>query len=156
MDPTKFINAEVITKTNEKGIITFFDGDNIRVKFENGEKTYKVYLAFKNGFISLIDKSLNEAILGIVNERAVNSRMRKDEAAKNQKIAVKRNEVINKKYSELKQKDHILKCLFGNDFEYPPFKEFKKKYKNYINDHVRFDIGSYVEGYGLSPFYWYN
>lgn len=124
------INKKIKNKQNEIGLVTQFDGENLTVKYSNDNiKTYKLNIAFANGYLSFLDESINEEVKQHINQINKQNDIKQAQLVKTQVTAVKMNSNIAKKYEELEKKNYIIKALFGKDFEYPPYKEFMKKYR---------------------------
>lgn len=121
---------KIKNKQNEIGLVTQFDGEDITVKYSNDNiKTYKLNIAFANGYLSFLDESINEQIKNEINKQNKQDDIKQAQLVKTQVTAVKMNTNIAKRYEELESKNYILKALFGKDFEYPPYKAFMKKYR---------------------------
>ena len=134
MDYSIFIGKEVINKKGMSGVVVLFDKEYIIVKYEKEEKTYHVDVAFGSGFLSFKDRSLNDAIGANLKQREIAKSENKELTQKNHKIAVERKKKVTALYKKLNTKNEQLKFLFGDDFIYPPYVEFKKKYKYLINE----------------------
>ena len=133
MNKEQFLNKEIINKNNEKGVVIFFDDEHIVVKYQNEEKTYNPTVAFKNKFLSFLDKSLNLLIDKELFNKEESKVQQEQVAQNNHKIAINRYKKINEHYKKIARKYSIMQSLFGSDFRYPPFFEFLKKYKYYID-----------------------
>ena len=134
MNYKQFLNKKIINKNNEQGIITFFDDEHIKVKYLEKETTYSSEISFKNKYLTFIDTKLQSLIEEDLLKKE-NKRLQKEKAfEENNKIVIKRNKTILEQYRKLYQKNRILHCLFGRDFDYPPYKDFKKKYKYLIRE----------------------
>lgn len=129
-----FINKEVTNANNESGVVTSFDKDNIVVTYPSGNKTYKQALAFKNNFLKFKDENLNSLINEDQSNLQIEIKRKEESLIKAQDDYKNRAKVINRRYKELKGKQYMLRQLFGGDFVYPPYKEFKKKYNHIIVD----------------------
>ena len=55
-------------------------------------------------------------------------------AQNNHKIAINRYKKINEHYKKISRKNRAMQALFGSDFKYPPYVEFVKKYRCYIDN----------------------
>ena len=133
MDYTLFINKEIINKNNIKGIVISFDKEHIVIRYESDEKTYNPDIAFKSKFLSFVDDSLNT----LIEENLFNKeqeQIQKEVTAKdNRRKAVNRTKKVREMYTKLERKNRMMMSLFGRDFLYPPYIEFKKKYIGLIN-----------------------
>ena len=128
------INQEVLNSNSEKGIVISFDEEHIIIKYPNKEATYVTDIVLKNGFITFINPQLNK----LVEEYKESKKQEElDKQAIKEKIeenAIELRKRINEMYKKLYYKNGIMKALFGYDFLYPPYNEFKKKYKNVITE----------------------
>lgn len=134
MDYKQFINQTIINSYDEKGIVVGFDDTYIVIKYKNEEKTYNRDIAFSNGFLAFTKKSLNLLINQDMNDKEELKKKRKEEIEKNNQFQLERRKKANRHYKKLSAKNRVMKALFGADFIYPPYVEFKKKYKNVIED----------------------
>lgn len=134
MDKQHFMNKEIINKNNEKGIVVSFDDTYIVIKYQNEEKTYNPNIAFKNGFLSFIDKDLNNLLMEDVKNEEDKKIKEEELAVNNRKKTVARIKKLREVYWDLSFKNRRLKKLFGSDFVYPPLVEFIKKHKKYFVD----------------------
>ena len=132
MNAQLFLNQTVINKNNERGIVVDCNDDHIIIKYKDISKTYSFDAVFKNHFLSFIDCSLNSLIDEYLSKKDEELTTHKKLIADNNAYAIKRNKEIIEKYKKLHEKELILKELFGYDFVYPPFSQFKKEYKKYI------------------------
>ena len=125
MDYQRFINQKVINKNNEIGTVVSFNKERITVSFRSKETAFNPEVAFANRFLSFEDEKLNQLIADEILKK-------KEETNKAQKtahkVAIDRYKKVNARFQMLKRKDYVLKQLFGKDFLYPPFEEFKKQY----------------------------
>jgi hypothetical protein len=134
MNYNQFINQEVINSNNETGIVIRFDDEHITIKYQNGEKTYNRYIAFKNKFLmfktDFLNKEIDEDLLlkDLIDEEQKKLEQLKQEKYKNKVQKVKN--CFNKYY----YKEKALKNLFGSDYEYKPFADYKKRFKKYYDD----------------------
>ncbi len=138
MNKEQFLNKEIINKNNDVGVVISFDDEHIVVKYQNEEKTYCPDVAFKNKYLSFLDDSLNYLVDKELLNKEESEQLHEKVAQNNHKIAVNRLKKINELYKKMSMKNQVMKCLFGGDFQYPPFIEFVKKYKYYID--LRSDI----------------
>lgn len=146
VDSSPFINQIVINKYNERGIVKAIDKERILVSFNNEEKLFSTEIVFTNHFLSFEDDQLNTLIKEIFIEKK-EAQVRKQEEA--HKTAIDRHKKVNARYQALKEKDRILKALFGRDFIYPPFEAFKKQYRFIIEK----EKDLYLSLYGISQSY---
>lgn len=135
MNFDEFINQKIINKRDEEGFVVSFNKERITINYDECEKSYNPDVALKNGFITFIDPSYQEKInryLVIVDDE---SKKNEELVAKNDRIAYKRSKDVLKKYVRLGEKAAVLKSMFGRDFLYPPYEEFKRKYHHlFIKD----------------------
>ena len=127
-----FINAKIINKNKEEGIVTSFDKDHIVIAYQTGEKTYNPEIAIKNGFLLFVDEGLNTLYQQELNEKNEAQKQYEELVKKideNRPIKMKRARALHKKY--LKKLD-IIRSLFGGDFVYPPYEKFMKEYKDIL------------------------
>ena len=132
MNCQQFLHKEVINKNNEKGQVLSFDENHIVIKYTQVEKTYNPDIAFKNGFLTFIDESLNNIFLNKVSENIKTQEEEQKLFKKNHEIVAQRHREILKAYRKLKKKNEVMKTLFGGDFVYPPYAEFMKKYEKIV------------------------
>lgn len=112
----------------------FINKDNVVIAYPSGIKTYKQALAFKNNFLKFKDENLNSLINEDQTNLQIEIKQKEESLIKAQVDYKNRAKVINRRYKELKSKQYMLRQLFGGDFDYPPYKEFKKKYNHIIVD----------------------
>ncbi len=134
MNYKQFLNKKIINKNNENGVVTFIDAEHIKVKYLEKETTYNLEISFKNKYLTIVDSKfqslIEEDLLSKENKRLQKEKLIED----NNKIVIKRNKTINQQYRKLSKKNRELCSLFGRDFEYPPYKRFKKRYKYLIRE----------------------
>ena len=133
MDFNQFIDKTVKTKQGDIGTVIAIDKENIDVSFNGQVKTYNYIVAFKNGFLSFVDDTLNFLIGVELGELDKNQLIKEMVHQVKHLHDVKRNEEVTTEYKRLKAKQRTLKYLFGYDFVYPPYKEFYKKNKLLID-----------------------
>lgn len=132
MNKEQFLNKEIINKNSQRGFVMSFDEEHIVIKYEDEQKTYSTDVVFKNRFISFLDKNLNILIEEELANKEHQEMIRKHQIAKNDEIAITRNNRVNEQYDKLYMKNCLLQTLFGCDFLYPPFVKFAKKYRRLI------------------------
>ena len=128
MNNEQYINQLVIDYKGEKASIVSLDDEHVVIKQNNELITYNTQIAFKNKALVFVNEELNKLMhqqLNAANEIVVATQQKLE---KTNKEAIKRNAMAHKKYCELEKKEKYLRKLFGHDFIYPPFVEFKKKY----------------------------
>lgn len=153
-----FINKEVINACNERGVVTSFNNNNIVIAYPNESKTYVQALAFKMHFLRFTDESLNTLIKENLATLQSEEKKNEDDLNKVDEDYKNRAEVINRRYASLKKKQYMLRQLFGGDFNYPPLKEFKEKYKHVIVDQDKLwirKISNYKSKTRPGHTYWY-
>ena len=133
MNNEQFINQEVININNESGIVISFDDDYVVVKYNNTEKTYSRDIVFSNKYLAFKEQSLNQMIQEDLLLKEKTKKQQEEQFSKNRETIIDRRNRINNIYKKLLHKNEIMKLLFGNDFLYPPYVEYIKKYKHYIN-----------------------
>jgi len=128
MNYEQLINQKVTNYKGEKGYIVSFDQERVVVQLSDKQACYKPDIAFKNKALVFDDDKYNH----LINEDIVAQDAAKEAYEKKiQKVteeAIKINNISAQKYVELRDKDRILKSFFGDDFDYPPFIELKKKF----------------------------
>lgn len=129
MNNNIFLNARVKNKDNQIGTIVSIDNQYIVVQYDDQTKTYSKEFVLKNNLFEFENDDLNEFIK---QEQDNKKELLIKEQKEKKEIKDYRNKIINR-YKYLKEKNDILKKLFGIDFEYPPFIEFMKKHKYLID-----------------------
>jgi len=124
----QFINQKIINSSRIEGLVVALTNERITIEFSNERKIFKPDLAFKSSSIKFVDETLNEAMMAIINGENKKEEEHKAMLNKINEEAKKRNRRACDRYIELEKKDCELKRLFGQDFNYPPFEEFKKKF----------------------------
>ncbi len=132
-----------MTPSNEEGVVTSFDETYIIVKFISEEKKYRWDVAFISKSLSFIDKELNKTIYVELLRREGIRNAKEDALKEIKKEAIAKVKHINELYEKLSLKNEMMKCLFGSDFLYPPYVNFKKKYKGMITEHKGGNYKSY-------------
>ena len=130
MDFKEFIGKEVLNKNNERGQTVSFDEERIIVRFNNVEKIFNPKVAFTSHFLTFVDDKLNRQINEEFVEKEIETTKRREDI---HQLVITRHKRVNQLYQTLKRKDRILRHLFGPDFIYPPFKDFKKQYRCIID-----------------------
>ena len=128
MNYEKFINQKVTNYKGQKGYIVSFNQERVTVQLEDGQAIYKPDIAFKNKALVFDDDKFNQIMSGDLKEQDALEKEHKKKIEKINAEAIKINVMSSKKYAELRHKDAILKNLFGDDFDYPPFIALKKKF----------------------------
>ena len=133
----QFLNKEVVNKNKEKGYVLSFDENHLAInypdiRYPDDEKSYDPNIAFKNGYLTFIDKELNDLVLSLINERNKQKENEIGLIEKNHDFIVKRYKQVIKRHHELVKKVSILKQLFGDDFIYPPYVAFMRKYEKML------------------------
>lgn len=129
----EFINAQVSNINNESGIVLSIDQEHVVIKYPNVEKTYNTEIVFKNKFLSFVSEELNKKMDAYVNHRVKQEEEKKQLFQDNKDASILRQKKVNEIYKKLALKNYLMKALFGNDFYYPPYEEFVKKYKHQIH-----------------------
>lgn len=126
MDYQKYIGQKILNKSKQEGIVTAFVEERITVNFNGEEKVFNPKVAFTNHFLSFTNDKFNHEMDDeyIEKEKSV---IKNQEKA--HEIAITRHKRVNQIYKKLEKKNKVLKRLFGSDFVYPPFEEFKKQYR---------------------------
>ena len=147
MDYQSFIGKEVTNKNGDQGIVISFTSERITIRFNDKEDIYNPQVAFANKYLSFKEDLLNAEVDKEFVVKAKEKEAAKETVHKNSIIWHKR---VNKIYQELDLKNRYLKKLFGKDFIYPPYEEFKKKYRFIIdkNDWMK-DLFGFNEVYYL-------
>ena len=129
---SNFESKEIMNKAHEVGVVLSLDEDYTIVKYPSGEKKYGTEYVFRNGLLSFTYESLNEMIQQHFRDKDTEQKAQ-DKALNNKQAGfLKRSLEANKQYKRLLKKQSFLKEIFGEDFVYPPFEKFKKKYGNLI------------------------
>lgn len=154
MNYQDFINQMVINQNKESGVVIAFDIEHIIIQYENITKTYNGDIAFKTGFLKFINPKYQQIISEyLLNQESLNKK-KEEIANNNQERCIKRHHKIDETYQMLKKKNKVLLYLFGSDFIYPPYQEFKKKYKQQISQK---ENQYFSELYlGLDHWYYYS
>ena len=137
MNYQPFLNQIVVNKEKQQGTVISINEDQViinypDIRYPNDEKTYNTKIAFKNGYLSFTNDDLNTLMSSIIISGEKEIEKQKAFINKNHDVIVKRHHLIIKQNQELKKKLKILKQLFGDDFIYPPYVEFMKKYGKII------------------------
>ena len=132
MNYSDFIGKNALAPGEEKGIVVSFDKKFVTLDIQGVLKTYAWDIAYRKGNLRFEDPSLNEIIdleLGLKEKQEKeNEELVKRKAEEYNKV---REWAINE-YKTLAPKNKIMKRLFGNDFLYPPYVKFMKKYGHLI------------------------
>ena len=123
-----FINQKVTNYKGQKGYIVSFDQERVTVQLDNEQVIYKPDIAFKNKALVFDDECLNQLMSSGLEHQEQELEAHKKKIEKINEEAIKINAMSSKKFLELRTKDRILKSLFGDDFDYPPFIALKKKF----------------------------
>jgi len=127
-----FIGSKIINKNGEQGEVVSFTKDRIVIAYLGGEKTYNPEVAIRNGFLSFVDEELSRLYNEELNNKDIVKKEQEEIARKidaERPIKIQRVNKLNQQYIE---KIRVLQALFGDDFIYPPYVEFIKKYKELI------------------------
>lgn len=124
----QFINQEIINSSGIKGLVVALTNERITIEFPNERKIFKPDLAFKSSSIKFVNETLNAQMMLIINGEEKKEEEHQLALNKINEEAKKRNRRACDRYIELEKKDKELKRLFGQDFDYPPFEIFKKKF----------------------------
>ena len=127
MNNQSFIDKEVVNKHGQRGTVIAFDEQRIVVKYPGEEKSYNPDVAFKNKFLSFVDESLNCSI----DEDIQAKEKRRQELSDLDKAILQQYKRIHEERARLESKNRTMRRLFGDDFVYPPYVEFVKKYGCY-------------------------
>lgn len=125
---SQFIDKEIITKNGNKGLVVDLTDERITIKFPTAQEMYKPDVAFKSSYIKFINESLHSQMMKIINNDDEEKEKHQAVIDKINKEAQKRNKRASQLFLELEKKDKDLKRLFGRDFIYPPFEQFKKRF----------------------------
>lgn len=128
MNYEEYINQKVTNYKGQKGYIVSFDQERVTVQLDNEQVIYKPDVAFKNKALVFDDESLNQLMSSGLEHQEQEAEAYKKKIEKINKEAIKINAMSSKQFIELRKKDNILKSLFGDDFDYPPFIALKKKF----------------------------
>lgn len=128
MNYEKYINQKVTNYKGQKGYIVSFDQERVTVQLDNEQVIYKPDIAFKNKALVFDDEHLNQLMSSGLEHQEQEIQAYKKKIEKINEEAIKINSMSSKKFLELRTKDRILKSLFGDDFDYPPFIALKKKF----------------------------
>lgn len=133
MDFSRFINKQVVNSNDEVGVITSIDKDNVVVLYGDVEKKYKTALTFSKKFQQFLEPDLNKEMDIYLLKLFKEEEQIKLQKRKQTEELSKKVKLISRCYEKLNWKQSFLRLLFGHDFLYPPFAEFKKKYYKYLN-----------------------
>lgn len=147
MNFNQFVGQEIVNANNENGTVVFCDETHIVVKYQNVEKTYYPSLAFNNMFLTFKRHELDSLIKEDLKKKDEQTKQNDALMAKNTQILNERRIRVNKIYKELYVKNCVMKSLFGSDFLYPPYVQFKNKYKHLI-------IEKKIHEWGYSGYLW--
>ena len=128
MNYETYINQKVTNYKGQKGYIVSFDQERVTVQLDNEQVIYKPDIAFKNKALVFDDERLNQLMSSGLEHQEQEIEAHKKKIEKINEEAIKINSMSSKKFLELRTKDRILKSLFGDDFDYPPFIALKKKF----------------------------
>ena len=128
MNYNEFINQKVTNFKGEKGYIVSFNQERVTVQLNDRQALYKPDVAFKNKALIFDDDKYNHLINNDLVEQDKAKEAYEKKIQKVTKEAIKINNMSTKKFVELRKKDALLKRYFGDDFDYPPFVELKKRF----------------------------
>lgn len=133
IDYQTYIGRRVMNKEGQIGEVISFDGKYIVVKYDNDEKKYNPDITFKMGFLSFNDDSLDQAVIqeAIIHELKTKKELEKQQNDHDEIVEKRRK--VTEEYKRLDLRNRYMKSIFGNDFKYPPYEEFMKKNKFFIN-----------------------
>ena len=127
-----FESKEIMNKAHEVGVVLSLDEDYTIVKYPSGEKKYSTECVFRKGLLSFTYESLNEMIQQHLRDKDADQKAR-EKVLKNKLVWLRKKSLeANELYKRLLEKQSFLKAIFGEDFVYPPFEKFEKKYGNLI------------------------
>lgn len=132
MDFNQFINQHIVNKNNEIGVVKTIDDRYVVIQYSNDEKTYQLEMVFKKGFITFVKGDLNTIINEYVydkNKEKENQERYLEECRHKASSKYKR---IREMFKRLDEKNQMMKYLFGQDFIYPPYYSFLKKYRRIL------------------------
>lgn len=128
MNYNQFINQKVTSFKGEKGRIISFDQERVVVQINDRQALYKPNVAFKNKALIFDNDKYNHLINNDLVEQDKAKEAYEKKIQKVTKEAIKITKMSSKKFVELRKKDALLKRYFGDDFDYPPFVELKKRF----------------------------
>lgn len=134
MNFNDFINKQVKNNAGEVGLVISIDKEYTVIKYENNEKTYNTDIVFKNKYLCFVNENDDKEMDNYVNHR-VDEEIKKQQLFKdNDRKSIVRQHKVHALYKKMRRKNSLMLRLFGDDFVYPPYEEFKKKYKYQINE----------------------
>lgn len=129
---SNFESKEIMNKAHEVGVVVSLDENYTIVKYPSGEKKYSTECVFRKGLLSFTYESLNEMIQQHLRDKDADQKAR-EKVLKNKLVWLRKKSLeANELYKRLLEKQSFLKAIFGEDFVYPPFEKFEKKYGNLI------------------------
>ena len=134
MNYKDYINQEIVNKNNEIGIVVDFTETCITVQYPNGKKSYNPDIAFRNGFLSFSDNKIQALVNEGTSIKESIEKAKEQEIEDNRRQYLARRAKVNETFQRLNKKYMVLVSLFGDDFYYPPYAEFIKKYEKLIDD----------------------
>lgn len=132
MEYQTFVNQEVVNGRGEEGVVLSLDKEDIVIKYPNGIKTYKRYLALHSGFIKFKDVALNQIaqLTQLQETEEINHQLEVEELEK-ERLRIRR-EKANELYERLAFRNYVFQNIFGKDFTYPIYERFMKQFGKYI------------------------
>lgn len=147
MDYQKYFGKEIINKEDKTGVVVSFDKERITIKYDDVEKCYSSKVVFSKHYLAFKNDEFNKEVDEEFVEKEKQITKSQEEA---HKVAIIRHKRVNQIYKKLEYKNRVLKKLFGSDFVYPPFEEFKKQYKLILDKGD--DLFSSL--FGRTNYYW--
>lgn len=157
IDYKKFIHLEVIDKNNNEGKIIHLDEKHVVVKYLENSVTYSTQVVFSKAFLTFKEKRFNFLFqLDQSNKEEEEKKIESTTKERREKLLAKRK-LVNQIYKRLREKEAVMRYLFGRDFLYPPRKNFEEKYKDYIDRSYKFKNidSSLLPNYISVPWYFF-
>ena len=128
MNYQQFINQQITDYQGKSGYVVSFNEDRIVINQNDEHITFNPDIAFKNKALIFVNQEYNNLVNKDMDERIQAATLHQQKIDKINKEAIKRNKMASDKYIVLERKEKALKRLFGDDFIYPPFTIFKRKF----------------------------
>ncbi len=127
MHERELIGAKVVSKAFGQGTVLDAKDGKVTIGFPKGTKTLSLEIAYRSGSLRFEDETINLALEQ--NEKAVQQKQEEwDASAKaNRKLAEAKIEQFRQQALSLEKENNLRKRLFGSDYVYEEFEEFRKK-----------------------------
>ena len=127
MHERELIGAKVVSKAFGQGTVLDAKDGKVTIDFPKSTKTLSLEIAYRSGSLRFEDETINLALEQ--NEKAVQQKQEEwDASAKaNRKLAEAKIEQFRQQALSLEKENNLRKRLFGRDYVYEEFEEFRKK-----------------------------